>query len=1138
MSTKNVRSFFLSIFLAALVLGVPAAAEEMSSARIDGGVDRLVAAAQGRAQVSRHTVTGAARFVHFPAGSLPALTDKASVAAEADAFFSTYGAAFGVADSSRQLRRLDQRNDGHMQHVIFQQVHEGIPVFGGELRAHFDADGRLLAANGTFLPELEVDTRPSWSRDAAIAKAIRLVEGQHAGEIRTLDLAAVQVGLRIYQQGLLQGVAGTRHLVYEVEVANSDVTIHEYLYIDAHHGKLVNQITGIRHALDRAVSETSLANVVWTETDPDPIPSGWAGGSAQQVTDWQNEIDGARETYNLFGSMTGGTYLSYDGNMATMRTVNNDPNISCPNANWNGISTNYCSNVTGDDTVAHEWGHAYTEYTNNLIYQWQSGALNESYSDIWGEVVDLLNGRGTDAPGGPRSDGGCSIFGIGSPSVDNTYRWLSGEDDPAFGGAIRDMWHPVCYNDPGKVTDTAQYRCSAADSGGVHTNSGVPNHAFALMVDGGTYNGQTVNGIGLVKASHIHWAAQNLLTISSNFSDHADALDMACAVLVGAPLFDLSTSSPSGVVSSEVISAADCAEVSTVIAATELRTEPTFCNFTKLLDPAAPALCTGEGNVVSFDLQDWESGLGGWTVGTRAVVNPATFDTPDWAVVGSLPDSELGSAAFVADIQNLGDCVSDLESGVLYLESPVLAVPASAADVRLAFDHWVATEAGWDGGNVKVSVNSGAYQLVPASAYTFNSYNSTLNPVSAGSDNPMAGEAAFTGTDEGSVSGSWGQSQISLVGIAAPGDNLQIRFEMGLDGCNGVIGWYVDEVQLHSCDGVAGPCGNGQLDAGEACDDGNTSSGDGCSDSCQVEPGWTCTAPTPPTQSSNVMADGSFEAGSPNPSWTEASLNFGTPICSVAICGGPPPSDGLYHVWFGGIPVYEAGSVEQSVVIPTTATDLEFDLTVGVCDSANDYMRVLVDGTQVFTTDPCTAGPAGTESVSLGALADGASHTVRFESETFGTAGGNSNFFLDNVVISDNLGGPGSPSVCTQVGCTEEFGPTWGKWNLPPTGGTTFGVSARLDDPAGNQVYYFRADLTDTGGGGKLVGTLHDGNPGAAYEVRGIYVITDPGAYGSFEARIFPVGTDVAVGKIGGSWRDRPALDSIGRYKGEWKICD
>ena len=73
---------------------------------------------------------------------------------------------------------------------------------------------------------------------------------------------------------------------------------------------------------------------------------------------------------------------------------------------------------------------------------------------------------------------------IGTDPVDNSYRWLSGEADPAFGGAIRDMWNPNCYGDPAKVTD-AEYHCTVDDSGGVHTNSGVVNHTFALMVDGG-----------------------------------------------------------------------------------------------------------------------------------------------------------------------------------------------------------------------------------------------------------------------------------------------------------------------------------------------------------------------------------------------------------------------------------------------------------------------------------------------------------------------------------------------------------------------------------------------------------------------------------------------------------------------------
>jgi hypothetical protein len=96
----------------------------------------------------------------------------------------------------------------------------------------------------------------------------------------------------------------------------------------------------------------------------------------------------ADETHNLIANLTGAAWRSYDGADAPMRTVNNDPNIACPNANWNGATTNYCSDVTGDDTVAHEWGHAYSEYSHGLIYAWQPGALNESHSDIWGEIVD------------------------------------------------------------------------------------------------------------------------------------------------------------------------------------------------------------------------------------------------------------------------------------------------------------------------------------------------------------------------------------------------------------------------------------------------------------------------------------------------------------------------------------------------------------------------------------------------------------------------------------------------------------------------------------------------------------------------------------------------------------------------------
>ena len=83
--------------------------------------------------------------------------------------------------------------------------------------------------------------------------------------------------------------------------------------------------------------------------------------------------------------------------------------------------------MVADDVVGHELTHGVTEYSSNLIYYGESGALNEAYSDIFGELVDLANGRGTDSPGPLRADGACSTleyggapnpWGIDTPTYD------------------------------------------------------------------------------------------------------------------------------------------------------------------------------------------------------------------------------------------------------------------------------------------------------------------------------------------------------------------------------------------------------------------------------------------------------------------------------------------------------------------------------------------------------------------------------------------------------------------------------------------------------------------------------------------------------------------------------------------------
>lgn len=786
-------------------LAAPAAPDSAQDAvaLANAAIERLLADTGGSAKVSRQRATDVANFVRLQPGSLRLpVGPNASAEDKAASFFGLYGAAFGIRDASQELTLISNKTD-HLGAtlLVYQQTYRGVPVWAGRVRVHLNAAGELTVVNGVFIPGIALSASPMLDDAAAasiaVAEVVARPDADDASVVSSLtaaDLTVAENALYVYHDGLAQGIGGSHHLVYEIEVRGPGVR--EFVFINAQVGNVVERYGAIHNLINRRIFEISYDGTPeWQEGQPFPTAN----------VDWNNEIDGAGETYNIFGSMTNGAYLSYDGLDAMMETVNNDPNISCPNANWNGTTTNYCTGVTGDDTVSHEWGHAYTDFTHDLIYAWQPGALNESYSDIWGEVADELNARGLDeGMDGPRAADGsaCSTFGQGTPSTDASYRWLSGEDDPAFGGAIRDMWRPECYNDPGRVT-SASYACSTGDSGGVHSNSGVPNHAFALLVDGGTYNSQTVTGIGWVKAAHIYWRAQTTYQDqASDFAVHADALEASCSDLqtAGTQLFDLEITGPGtwGTLT-PAITAGDCAQLAAAIAATELRTEPTQCGFVPMLNPNAPALCAG-GTVTGVYSDTFETDpTSTWTL-TNYGVNPEYLPR-DWEWVTGLPDGRAGSAMFMENDIELGNCVpgDDDQSGAQQLTSPAITIPAGVASPLVAFDHWVSTEGDWDGGNLKVRVNGGAWTVVPASAFTFNAYNDTLNTSGAGNTNPLAGEAAWTGSNGGDVRGSWGQSQVDLTGIATAGDTVELQYDFGVDGCNGRIGWYVDNVNVYAC---------------------------------------------------------------------------------------------------------------------------------------------------------------------------------------------------------------------------------------------------------------------------------------------------------------------------------------------------
>jgi hypothetical protein len=155
----------------------------------------------------------------------------------------------------------------------------------------------------------------------------------------------------------------------------------------------------------------------------------------------------------------------------------------------------------------------------------------------------------------------------------------------------------------------------------------------------------------------------------------------------------------------------------------------------------------------------------------------------------------------------------------------------------------------------------------------------------------------------------------------------------------------------------------------------------------------------------NVLMDGGFELGPGGGKWTEASTNFGTPLCDA---GCQPSSGGAqagtYWAWFGGYAAgLEQGSLTQTVTIPQGTATLTFSLAIPACGTATDYLRVTVDGAQVFQVTgadaSCNSSTYVTKTVNLSAYANGQSHTVSFVSQTTGNGTGSASFFVDTVVL-------------------------------------------------------------------------------------------------------------------------------------------
>jgi hypothetical protein len=310
------------------------------------------------------------------------------------------------------------------------------------------------------------------------------------------------------------------------------------------------------------------------------------------------------------------------------------------------------------------------------------------------------------------------------------------------------MQDPTLYSHPDRITSSFYYTGSG-DNGGVHFNSGVGNKAAYLMVEGGTFNGQTITALGMTKTAHIYYEAQtNLLSSGSDYADLYDALYQGCTNLVGT--FD--------------VTSGDCQEVRDATNAVEMNLQPVSG-----FNPDAP-VCEQDGPVDLF-YDGFESGAANFTVGANVGVN-------QWNIM--VGDAHTGiKSAYSGSSQDVSDTFLQMANNVM--------LPQNA---YLHFAHTYDFETpNFDGGVLEYSVNNGLNWIDASALFDANSYNGTI---SIGDGNPLAGRSAFIDASHGYVS-----SRLNLSPLA--GENVKFRWRQGTDGFIGFMGWILDDIRIYTC---------------------------------------------------------------------------------------------------------------------------------------------------------------------------------------------------------------------------------------------------------------------------------------------------------------------------------------------------
>ncbi|MGE5264531.1 MAG: M4 family metallopeptidase [Acidobacteriota bacterium] len=481
---------------------------------------QLQSRAAGPLEAHWNDVTGIPDFLSAAdsASSLPyspSAAERGNPVAIARGFLDENRGLFRLTSAADELKPVRVEPDLQLQyaHVRLAQTYHGIPVFGKQLIVHLNSKEQVTTVNGQFSPAIDVATRASISREEAERAAlddllqVQLDEDERARV--TVEVLTDQTQLMVYVDG-----SGKATLTWNV-IIMTDSPLGQWTYfVNAGRPAVVYRFDSAEHIKQRrtfsADNRASVPGRIVIEE----------GERAKSDAIAQAAHDGAGKVYDYYFNTFKRDGIDGQGSpMISTVHYGNDPQ-DAENAAWIGQRQQM---IYGDggrimkplsyglDVVGHEFTHGVTDGTAGLIYAGQSGALNESYSDIFAAMIDRGNWTIGEAI-------------VKSPPFPIPY--LRNLEDPSAGGNYNPSDPLSSVGQPSKMSEYANLPLSRkADNGGVHVNSGIPNRAAFLVA----------RAIGKEKMEQIYYRTlTQYLSPNSNFQDAARATVRSATELYGA----------------------------------------------------------------------------------------------------------------------------------------------------------------------------------------------------------------------------------------------------------------------------------------------------------------------------------------------------------------------------------------------------------------------------------------------------------------------------------------------------------------------------------------------------------------------------------------------------------------------------